>query len=173
MNKTLGLILILCVAAGWAAEANRYDNNVALEVPPMFAANLNLSYERALGDMFSVLAGVDIGPIGSLALEMGNNSWESHADYGVYGGVNIYPVKHLEALFVQIYGAYYMTHFKSNDFEGNPIPDETTVVAPGMMVGWKFRVADKATICLGGGSGYNSNTDKVLARLSATLGVFF
>lgn len=139
----------------------------------MFAANLNLSYERALSDMFSVLAGVDIGPIGSLALAMGEVNSTNHADFGVYGGVNLYPVKRMEALFVQLYAAYYLTHFKTNDFDGNPIPDVNTMIAPGMMVGWKFRVADKATICLGGGSGYDSNMDKVKARLSATLGVFF
>jgi hypothetical protein len=173
MNKTLGLLLIVCICSVWAAEATRYDNNVALEVPPMFNANLNISYERALSDMFSVVAGVDIAPIGSLALELGENSWANHSDYGVYGGVNLYPVKRMEALFIQIYGAYYLTHFKEKDWDGNVIPDENTVIAPGMMVGWKFRVADKATICLGGGSGYDSNTDNVKARLSAMLGVFF
>jgi len=147
------VVLILLAAAASPTLAAPYNNHVDIGVLGFFIGNYGAHYERNLNDYFSVRAGGSFMPAFASIYHPDNE--ESIASWVVFqttvGGA-FWPLGGFRRLFVM---AEMGTDFHSVKSESG---DTGSAVAlrPGALIGWRWVIADRATLTLGGGSDYIS-----------------
>jgi hypothetical protein len=143
---TLAAILLTAVPAA----GTEYKNEIDVGILSLFWGNFNARYERNLGDYVALAGGAGFSPTGYIFIEHEGVDWKY---YNVNGLVRFYPLGGFQRLFFQgeVSGDFH-------DLEDESTGDTATatLIVPAVLVGWRWVIADRATLTLGAGSGYAS-----------------
>lgn len=133
--------------------AGDFKNEVDVGVLSLIVGNFNGRYERDLNGYLAVAGGAGFSPMGYLFVS-GEEEGIDWKYYNVNALVRLYPLGNFRGLYAQA-EVFYDIH-KIKDTSGAVTGETATVgmVTPAMVIGWRFVIADRATITLGGGSGY-------------------
>jgi hypothetical protein len=142
----IGVAAVLFTAA--PAAATSYNNEVDIGILSLFWGNFNARYERNLNGYISLAVGGGFSPNGYLFIEDEGTDWKY---YNVNGLVRFYPLGGFQRLYVQ---AEVSGDFHHIEDESTGETATATVIVPAMLVGWRWVIAERATITLGAGSGY-------------------
>jgi hypothetical protein len=152
MNKLLlvAAFSVSMFAATLPAHAADYNNEVDIGILSLFWGNFNGRYERNLNDYISLAVGGGFSPNGYLFVSEEDVDWKY---YNVNGIFRFYPLGNFRSLYAQV-----EVNGDFHDLTDESTGDTATVtmVTPAVVVGWRWVVAQRATITLGAGSGYAS-----------------
>jgi hypothetical protein len=180
----LSLVTTCFAGGGKGVYSQNYSNSLEVAILPVFWANLDARYEYAFNEVLSAFGDLGYAPAGS-ALLFSNASSNSNLEYSfAHGaaGVCVYPTAPSRGLYFQLSGDYY--YFSLKDKYDGSKASYSRYMVPAMMIGWKWVIADRAILRLGGGSGYGSGGNmaagyetiewnKIQSRLDFNLGFMF
>ncbi|UCH78359.1 MAG: DUF3575 domain-containing protein [Candidatus Coatesbacteria bacterium] len=176
-NSLLGFLAVVVLASGAPAGATDYNNEVDIGILSLFWGNFNARYERNLNGYISLAAGGGFAPNGYLFIDHDDVDWKY---YNVNGLVRFYPLGGFQRLYVQ---AEVNAEFHDLKDESTGDTATATWITPAAVIGWRWVVAERATITLGAGSGYASaditvgdthlDTEGVRPRFDFNLGFLF
>lgn len=146
----LGLLAVVVLASGVPAGATDYKNEIDVGILSLFWGNFNARYERNLNGFISVAGGAGFSPNGYLFIEHDDVDWTY---FNVNGLVRFYPLGGFQRLYVQ---AEVNAEFHDLKDESTGETATMTWVTPAAVVGWRWVIAERATLTLGAGSGYAS-----------------
>jgi hypothetical protein len=144
-------IMVALVAITAVTAAATYNNSVEAGVLPLFIGNINALYMRNLTGMISVGAGGGYSPLGYLFVDVEDDiTWH----YGNVKGVfRFHPLGESRRLYVQVEASGDF-HSLKEDSTGETA--SVTMITPAALIGWRWIIADRATLNVAGGSGYIS-----------------
>jgi hypothetical protein len=143
------MLLVTAVAALAApAFAADYNNEVDVGILSLAWGNFNARYERNLNDYISLAGGGGFSPNGYMFVSDEGFDWKY---YNVNGNVKFYPLGTFRGLFIQ---GEVNVDFHDLTYKHTGETAKCTMVMPGVVVGWRWVVAERATITLGAGSDY-------------------
>lgn len=147
LKKTIMVLALAAIAAGAAGAT--HNNSVEVGVLPLFIGNINGLYMRNINGMFSVGGGGGYSPLGYLFVSAEDDiTWH----YGNIKGVfRFHPLGESRRLYLQV-EANGDFHFLKEDSTGETAT--VTMITPAALVGWRWIIADRATVNVAGGSGY-------------------
>ncbi|NIT35039.1 MAG: DUF3575 domain-containing protein [candidate division Zixibacteria bacterium] len=148
MRKTLLVTAVAALAA--PALGADFNNEVDVGILSLFWGNFNARYERNLNDYISLAGGGGFSPNGYLFVSDEDVDWKV---YNVNGIFRFYPLGNFRGLYAQaeVSGDFHNLKDKSTGDTA-----KVTMVTPAVVVGWRWVIAQRATITLGAGSGYAS-----------------
>lgn len=148
--KILGVVLVLIAAAALAAD---YSNHVDVGVFGLFIGNYGAHYERSLTDILSVRAGASFMPKFMHIYHPDNeNDITTWTVFQTNVGGFLWPLGDNRRLFLLIETGVDFHNVKSNEGDTG----SATAFRPGALVGWRWIIAERATVTVGGGSDYIS-----------------
>lgn len=157
MSKLLPVVVFsaLLFAASPPVHAADYNNEIDVGILSLFWGNFNARYERNFNDYLSLAAGGGFSPNGYLFVSDDDVDWKY---YNLNGIFRFYPLGNFRGLYAQaeVSGDFHDLTEKSTGETAT-----VTMVTPAVVVGWRWVIAQRATITLGAGSGYASGNLEV------------
>jgi len=132
------------------AAGTEYNNEIDVGILSLFWGNFNARYERNLNGYIALAGGAGFSPTGYLFIEHEDIDWKY---YNVNGLFRFYPLGGFRGLYIQA-----EVNAEFHDLKDDSTGDTATAtwITPAAVVGWRWVVAERATITLGAGSGYAS-----------------
>jgi hypothetical protein len=183
MNTKLNLVLSAAVSvlAVTAAPAATYNNEVDVGVLVLFIGNINGRYERNINDYVAVVAGAGYMPHGYVFIpDEERDKFEYWRITTINGAVKFFPLGDFRRLYFQ---GEINVDFHSVEELGTGATGSATAYRPGAVVGWRWVIAERATLTVGAGSDYleiharagdtEGTLDGIWPRLDFNLGFLF
>lgn len=171
------LVLAALFFTAVPAAATEYRNEIDVGILSLMWGNFNARYERNLSEYVTLAGGAGFSPTGYIFIEHDGVDWKY---YNVNGLVRFYPLGGSQRLFFQ---AEVSGDFHDLEDESTGDTATATLIVPAVLVGWRWVIADRATLTLGAGSGYASvdvyvgdehiEEEGVRPRLDFNLGFLF
>ncbi len=163
-------VVATLVAAGTSLGAD-YGNEVELSIAGLVSGDYGAYYERNLNGYFSVGGGGGYATRRELFVDVTPDitdlvDWTF--GHGRVAG-KLYPLGGFRRLFLQMEINAEFHRFKEKE---SGATTSVTTVWPAGLLGWRWIIAERATITLAGGSGYGSREDVTVGTTSFTMGAF-
>ena len=142
----IGVTAALIAAA--PAAAVDYNNEIDIGILSLFWGNFNARYERNLNGYISLAGGGGFSPNGYMLIDPEGTDWKY---YNVNGLVRFYPLGGFQRLYFQ---AEVSGDFHNIKDESSGDTATASLIVPAAVLGWRWVIADRATLTLGAGSGY-------------------
>lgn len=144
---------LTCGAAAFAAlpaAGADYHNEIEVGILPLFVGYFNARYDRDLNGYFALFGGAGFSPAGYIFAEYDNDAFD-WTYVNVNAGGQFFPLADYRRVFLQ---AEVNGHFNSVRNKSTGEKGKVFILMPGALVGWKWVVADRATLTLAAGSGF-------------------
>ncbi len=155
MRRWMWLAAAAALSAGTAGAAD-FNNEFDVGIFSLVVGNFNGRYERNLNDFAAVFGGAGFAPEGYLFIDVDQETLD--AVEWTYANVNLggklYPLGTFRGLYLQleVNGDFHNLKEKSSGATSSEFS-----LRPAMLIGWRWVIANRATLTVGGGSGYVSN----------------
>ncbi len=183
MNTKLVVVLSAAFSVLGAASAGaaQYNNEIDVGVLGLFVGSFNGRYERNVNDYVAIVAGAGFMPYAYIFIpDEERDKFESWHIATVNGAVKFFPLGEFRRLYFQ---GELNVDFHSVEEKDTGATGSATVYRPGAVIGWRWVIAERATLTLGAGSDYFSiharagdtegTADGVWPRLDFNLGFLF
>lgn len=175
------IIAGIITVGAYPAAAAPYNNEIDVGVLGLFIGNFNARYERNLNDYVALVGGAGFMPRAYFFVpEEELEKFDSWRVVVVNGAVKLFPMGEFRRLYIQ---GELNVDFHTVKEEGTGLTGSATVYRPGAVVGWRWIVAERATITVGAGSDYLSlharagdtegEVEGIWPRLDFNLGFLF
>ena len=146
---TLWLTCAVATLAALPAAAD-YHNEVNVGILPLFVGYFNARYEYNFNGYWAVFGGGGFSPAGYIFTDYDDDDFDWTYVNANVGG-QFFPLANFRRVFLQ---AEVNAHFNTVRNKNTDEKGSVFVLMPGALVGWKWVIADRATLTLAGGSGY-------------------
>jgi hypothetical protein len=154
------------LAAAGVAYGAPFNNEIDVGIFGLVSGDYGVHYERNLNDYFALGGGAGYSPRSYLWLDFGDLLDDMRWRYGhVKADGKLYPLGKFKGLYIQ---AEVNADFITLEDKNDGTTAHYTNVWPGALVGWRWVVAERATISVAGGSGYNTRTEYVVGDVTLT-----
>ena len=170
--KYLKLMLIIfttTVFTGGAARAADYSNEIDVAIAGLVSGDFGAYYERNLNGYFGVGGGGGYSVRRELFADVDedlleNINW-SFGHVRAFG--KLYPLGGFRRLYLQVEMNGTFDSFEDKDTGATA---SESFIWPAGLIGWRWIIAERATINLAGGSGYATEKDVRLGDTTITFG---
>jgi hypothetical protein len=142
----------LTAFASAPAPAAQYNNEIDVGVLSLFIGNMNAGYERNLNGYVALVGRAGFMPRAYIFIsDEDRDKFESWRVVTVSGGAKLFPLGEFRRLYVQ---GEINVDFHSVEEKDTGRTGSATVYRPGAVIGWRWVIAERATLTVGGGSDY-------------------
>jgi len=167
MYRILGAIAcVAAITAAGAAYGAPFNNEIDVGIFGLVTGDYAVYYERNLSDYVALGGGGGYSPRSSLWMDFGDLLDDMRWRYAhVKADGKLFPLGNSKGLYIQ---AEVNADFITLEDKNTGATARYTNVWPGALVGWRWVVAERATISVAGGSGYNTRTEYDVGDVTLT-----